>query len=191
MTKRGQAFWVELASTPLPADSGSGEVIKLLVLEQITDFADGDSLGEYVLKLFIRKGAQPVEEKDPKSYKGLSLIVPSAEELWESSHGVNVVTMGGAFDCTKKTRSVESNQEIPTGNIKLIKKSRDDFDVWFCDEVPVFHLVKCVIERSRETYTVPRITGIPISGPKYSKTRAELTAFGNDAKSILTPTFDF
>ena len=117
--------------------------------------------------------------------------MPSAEELWESSHGVNVVTMGGAFKCTKKTRSAESNQEIPTGNIKLIKKSRDDFAVWFCDEVPVFHLVKCVIERSRETDTVPRITGIPVSGPKYSRTGAELTAFGNDAKPILTPTVDF
>lgn len=185
-TDKGKAFWVELASAPIPAASDGGEIIRLLVLEQITEFSDGDSLGQYVLKLYIKKGAQPVEEKDPESYEDFSLIVPTAEASWESSPETNVSTKGGAFNCTKKTRSVQSNQEIPTGKIKLIKKSRDDYTVWFCNEVPVFRLVKCVIERSRETDTVPRITGIPVSGPKYSRTEAELTAFGNDATPLLT-----
>ncbi len=185
ITERGRAYWVELVSTPLPAVSGGGEVIKLLVLEQITEFSDGDSLGQYVLKLYIKKGAQPIEEKDPESYEDFSLIVPTAEALWESSPGTEVSTKGGAFNCTKKTRSAQSNQEIPTGKIKLIKKSRDDYTVWFCNDVPVFRLVKCVIERSRETDTVPRIAGIPVSGPKYSRTEAELTAFGDDATPIL------
>jgi hypothetical protein len=186
VTDEGPAYWVELASKPLRAHPGEGQVVRLLVLKSITEIAEGDSLGRYVRKLYIKKGTRPLEEKDPDSYEDLTLIVPTSEALWESSPEANVVTKGGAFNCTKKTRRVESNQEIPTGKIKLIKKSRDDYTVWFCDDVPVFRLVKCVIERSRETDTVPRMTGIPVSGPRYSRSEAELTEFGDDAESILT-----
>ena len=46
-------------------------------------------------------------------------------------------------------------------------------------------MVKCVVERWRETETVPRIPGVPVSGRQYSKTTAELTGFGKNAEPIL------
>ena len=184
-TPRGRAFWLELSSTPLGGGEEEGQILKLLVLEGITGFSEGDSLGDYVLELYIKKGARPVEEKDPGTYEDFSLIVATAESSWSTTDAVPATTPAGRFSCTKKTRTVQADQEIPTGKTRLIRKSRDDFEVWFCNDVPVFHLVKCVIERSRETDIVPRIAGVPVGGKKYSRTTAELTGFGLDARPIL------
>jgi hypothetical protein len=183
---RGRAYWLELSTKPLGESEDEGEVLKLLVLEGITKFSEGDSLGQYVLEFYIKKGTHPAEKRNPRTYDGFSLIVPTSESLWKSSSGKDVSTKAGRFECTEKTRTAEENQQIPTGKFKLIRKSRDDYSVWFCDDVPVFRLVKCVIERSRETEMVPRISGIPVEGHKYSKTTAELVGFGMDAKPILS-----
>ncbi len=185
-SSRGRAFWLELSTKPLGGPEDEGEVLKLLLLEGITKFSEGDSLGQYVLEFYIKKGTHPAEKRDPRTYEGFSLIVPTAESSWKSSSGMDVSTEAGRFKCTQKTRTAEENQEIPTGKFKLIRKSRDDYAVWFCDDVPVFRLVKCVIERSRETEMVPRISGIPVEGHKYSKTTAELAGFGMDAKPIIS-----
>ena len=184
-TPRGRAFWLELSSTPLGGGEEERQVLKLLVLDGITGFSEGDSLGGYVLELYIKKGARPVEEKDPRTYEDFSLVVPTPESSWSATDGVPAATPAGRFTCMKKTRTVQTNQEIPTGKTTLIRKSRDDFEVWFCNDVPVFHLVKCVIERSRETDIVPRIAGVPIGGKKDSRTSAVLMGFGRDAKPIL------
>ena len=184
-TPRGPAFWLELASRPLGGSDEEGQILKLLVLESVTRFAEGDSLGEYVVRFYIKKGTRAAEEADPKTYEDFSLIVPTSESSWESIEEVPTTTRAGEFSCVKKTRVVEENKEIPTGRVKLIKKSRDDYTVWFDDGVPLFRLVKCVIERSRETDMVPRVAGIPVTGRQYSRTTAELVAFGSDAKPIL------
>jgi hypothetical protein len=185
-TPQGPAFWLELASRPLGAGDEEGQILKLLVLEAVTRFSEGDSLGDYVVKFYIKKGTRAVEEADPKTYEDFSLIVPTSESSWETIEEVPTTTRAGEFSCVKKTRVVEENKEIPTGRVKLIKKSRDDYTVWFDNSVPLFRLVKCVIERSRETVMVPRVAGIPVSGTQYSKTTAELTGFGSDAKPVLS-----
>ena len=185
-TPRGPAFWLELATRPLGNGEEEGQILKLLVLEGITGFSKGDSLGDYIVRFYIKKGTRPAEEADPRTYEDFSLIVPTAESLWESFEGVAITTPAGRFSCAKKTRIVQDDREIPTGRVKLIKKSRDDYAVWFDNDVPLFRLVKCVIERSRETDMVPRIAGIPVSGEKYSKTTAELTGFGFDARPVLS-----
>jgi hypothetical protein len=185
-TARGPAFWLELATRPLGAQGDEAQVLRLLVLDAVTGFSEGDSLGDYVLRLYIKKGDRPVEEKDPATYEDLSLIVPTDESSWAATEGVSVEVSGGRFACTMKTRTVEDEENIPTGKVRLIRRSRDDFTVWFCDEVPVFRLVKCIVDRSRETETVPRIAGVPVSGERRSRTTAELTGFGFDAESVLT-----
>lgn len=184
-TAKGPAFWLEIATRPLGAGGEEAQVLKLLVLESIAGLSEGDSLGDFVLRLYIRKGGRPAEERDPATFKDLSLVVPTAESSWETSEGVMVEAPAGRFTTKKRTRTALEEQEVPTGKVRLIKKSRDDFTVWFSDEVPVFRLVKCVVERWRETETVPRIAGIPVSGRKYSKTTAELAGFGLDAEPVL------
>ncbi len=188
-TDRGTAFWLELATTPVGTGQEEAQILKLLVREGITEFSEGDSLGDFVLRLYIKKGERPVEEKDPKTYEDLSLIVPTAESSWVSTDGVTLSAAGNRFTCTKKTRAVQDDREIPTGKVKLIKKSRDDYTVWFCSDIPLFRLAKCVVERWRETETVPRIAGVPVSGKKYSKTTADLAGFGFNAEPILTIDF--
>ena len=185
-TSRGPAFWLELASRPLGGGAEEAQVLKLLVLERVTSFSEGDSLGDYVVKFYIKKGTRAAEEADPRTYGDFSLIVPTPESSWESFEDVPTTTRAGEFSCAKKMRVVEDNREIPTGRVKLIKKSRDDYTVWFDQSVPLFRLVKCVIERSRETEMVPRVAGIPMSGEQYSKTTAELTGFGFNAKPVLS-----
>ena len=184
--EEGVAFWVEVESRPIGAADAEAELMRLLVLESVVRIAQGDSLGKYVLKLYVRSGTRPVREEDPLQYKDFSLVIPTTDTSWDSVAAVPTGTMAGHFSCTKKTRTFRSDKEIPTGNVKLIKKARDDYAVWFCDEVPVFHMAKCEIDRVRETQTQPPIAGIPASGRQNSRTTAEITSFGFDAKPILT-----
>jgi hypothetical protein len=185
MTPQGPAYWVEIETRPVGASSDEAQVLKLLVLEHIRDFAVGDSLGDYVVKLYNKSGDHPAREEDPKGYKQFSQVIPTMDSSWVATPNTPTITAGGNFNCIKKERVVVDDREIQTGDVKLIKKSRDDFTVWFSDDIPVFRLAKCEIVRVRQTETVPRIKGIPVSGEKGSKTTAELIAFGYDAKPIL------
>ena len=185
MTGEGPAFWVEIETRPLGAGTAEAQIMKLLVLERITSFAVGDSLGDYVVRLYNKSGTNPPREEDPKAFKRFSLVIPTTDSSWAATPDVPTVTAGGEFTCIKKERVVVDDKEVPTGNVTLIKKARDDFKVWFCDEIPVFRLARCEIVRVRETETVPAIKGIPASGRKDSRTTAELVAFGYDARPIL------
>jgi hypothetical protein len=51
--------------------------------------------------------------------------------------------------------------------------------------VPVFHLVKSEIERTRESRTVPPVRGIPEAGPKTSRTTSLLVAHGTGAEPLI------
>jgi hypothetical protein len=185
VTPEGPAFWVEIETRPVGAGNEDSQVLKLLVLERITRFSVGDSLGDYVVKLYNKSGTHPPREEDPKGSKRFSLVIPTTDSSWAATPDVPTVTAGGRFTCIKKERVVVDDKEVPTGNVTLIKRARDDFKVWFCDDIPVFRLARCEIIRFRETETVPPITGIPASGRKISRTTAELVAFGYDARSIL------
>lgn len=185
-TDEGAAYWVELESRPLGAPKSESQILKLLVLDRISEFSEGDSLGQYVLRLYNKSGAETPQEEDPRRFKGFSQVIPTNESSWVTVPGVPVRTSAGGFTCSKKERNVNNDKEIQSGKVTLIKESRDDFTVWFCEDVPVFHLVKCDIVRLRETRTVPRIAGIPPSGRKDSRTSAELMAYGFDAKPLMS-----
>jgi hypothetical protein len=185
MTSHGDAFWVEIESRPRGGSSADADVLKMLVLEKIHSFAEGDSLGQYVVKLYNKSGIHPPQEEDPKQYKDFSLVIPTTDSTWSTTADVPMGTTAGEFSCTMKHRIVNNDKEVQTGDVRLIKTSRDDFTVWFSDDVPMFHLARCEINRVRRTDVRPRITGIPPSATKDSKTTAELVAFGFDAKPIL------
>jgi hypothetical protein len=185
MTDAGPAYWVEIQSRPMHGAPDEGQLLKLLVLERITSMGVGDSLGEYVLRLYNKSGAHPPQEEDPKGFERLSLVVPTADSSWVVTPEVAGDTPGGAFTCTLKERDAVDVKNISTGSVTLVRRARDNFKVWFCDEIPVFHLARCEIARVRETETIPPIAGIPASGTKNSKTTAELVAFGYDAKPMM------
>lgn len=182
-TEAGDAYWVEVENRLL-GDGGSVDFMKLLVLGNIADFADGDSLGRYVLELYIKNGSHPPQREDPGELDDFSLAIPTTDS-WSATDGVMLNTPAGRFETTRKQRSVDESKRIPAGNVIIIKTARDDFSVWFTDDVPMFHMVKCEIRRFRNTDTEPRISGVPVAGGKDSRTTAELIGFGFDATPIL------
>jgi len=182
---KGPAYWVEIETRLRGAGEDGHEIMRMLVLEDIKRFADGDSLGRYVLRLYIKNGANPPQEEDPTTYEDFSLLTPTADEAWQIAQDVPTTTAAGEFTCTKKDRVARDDREYQTGDIKLVKKARDDYSVWFCEDVPVFHLVRCEIDRIRSTETIPPIAGMPVSGDKKSRTSAELVEFGGGAKPLL------
>ena len=98
---------------------------------------------------------------------------------------MTVSTPAGEFVCERKHLYVEDNREIPMGRVKLVKKDKDVYDLWLSKEVPIFNLVECVIERTRDSKTIPAIPGIPDSGPKISRTTVRLTDCGGGAGSLV------
>jgi hypothetical protein len=185
ITPRGPAVWVEIETRVRGGRDEGGELMKFLVLEDIVRSTEGDTLADYVLKLYIKKGFGSAAEEDPGKYENFSLIHTALDSSWTYEAEQPVRTPAGDFSCTMKTKVTCEEQHIPTGTVKIIKKVEDRMTVWSSDTVSIFHMVKCVIERSRETETVPRLRGIPVSGKKESRTTAELTGFGFDAKPVM------
>lgn len=181
----GDAYWVEIQSKPYGAGAGEEETYKLLVLGAIRDASPQDTLVHYVVRLYIKKGFEPAKAEDPARLRDFPLGPPTSKSLWIIEPGVTVATPAGDFSCEKKKRSIVTEREIPTGRIKLVEKRNDRWAVWFAEEVPVFHLVRCLIKRSKETKAVPEVPGIPSSGLRESETIAELLGFGNDAKPLV------
>jgi hypothetical protein len=79
---------------------------------------------------------------------------------------------------------------IPAGRIQLVEERDDMWTVWLSDEVPIFQLISCRIERSKQTKTIPAIKGIPPTGRRQSSTTAELIEFGFQAGPILDLNLD-
>jgi hypothetical protein len=80
---------------------------------------------------------------------------------------------------------VKDDREIDMGRVTLVKDDTDVFDVWLCEEVPVFRVAKCVIERVRDSKTVPQVPGIPNKQREESRTTIQLVDFGTDARAKL------
>jgi hypothetical protein len=145
----------------------------------------GDSLHEYISKFYTRKGNGPVEAGDPKQLRRLSMATPASSSDWKSERNVSVKTPAGTFVCERRNFAATDERDIPTGRIILKQKRSDRVDVCTSPSVPLFHLVKSDIERTRESRTVPPVRGIPDAGPKTSRTTSILIAHGTGAKPLI------
>ncbi len=184
-TDDGEAYWLELESRPVGAPLTDGESAKALILSKIKDLTPTDSLYRYVSELYIKKGTGAVEAADPADLERLTLANPTSDSDWTLTRGEIVETPHGQFACDHKHLIVEDKRRIPMGSVTLVKNDSDIYDVWLCPEVPVFHLVRCVIERVRDSRTEPTIPGIPDKGREVTRTTVELLGFGSDASSTI------
>jgi hypothetical protein len=185
-TPDGDSFWVEVEMQPSRATRAQREVARALVAGTVHDLADGDSLYRYVRELYVKKGSDPVEPADPVDLKRVTLARPTSESDWTRREGVDVRTPGREWICDFKELTVEESREVPTGGVTLLQRTSDRFRVWTSDEVPVFGMVKCVIERSRESRTVPPVPGIPNAGARESRTTAVVVDYGSDARPLMS-----
>jgi hypothetical protein len=185
-TPAGEAFWIEVETGPYDAGPEDRDVTRALVDGSIRDLALGDSLYRYVRRLYIKKGVDPVQPGDPRDLKRLTLANPTSENQWTRQTGVTVETPMGEMTCDLRELTVEESREVPTGNVTVVQKRHDRFRVWTSDRVPVLNLVRCVIDRSRESRTVPRVPGIPEAGARESRTTAVVVGYGTDARPILS-----
>jgi len=184
-TGQGEAYWLELDSGPVGSSRADRETAKALILSDVKNLEPGDSLCDFIPELYIRKGRGVVEPADPADIERLKLSNSTSDSNWTASPGESVETPSGRLTCVHKNLVVEDKREIPMGSVTLVKNDEDIYDVWFSDDVPVFHLAKCIIERVRDSRTKPAIPGIPDKGREVTRTMVELLGFGADATSML------
>jgi hypothetical protein len=180
-----EAYWIEIESAPAGAPAGERETAAALISSNIKQLSPGDSLCQYVSELYIKKGTGTVESADPADLERLTLSNPTADSDWIMVPGETVEIEDRTYVCVHKHLTVEDKREIPMGRVTLLKNDIDVYDVWFNDEVPVFRLVKCKIERVRDSKTVPAVPGIPDKGREISRTTIELVGFGSGATPII------
>jgi hypothetical protein len=179
------SWWLELDSGPAGAPPSQREVACALISSQVKNLAPGDSLFQYVSELYIKKGTGPVERADPAGLEQLTLSNPTSDSDWVVDPGQAVDTPQGRFTCDHKHLVVTDDREINMGRVKLVKNDTDVFDIWLSDDIPIFRVVKCVIERVRDSKTVPQVPGIPNKEREESRTSVELIAFGENAISKI------
>jgi len=181
-TSNGHAYWLEIQNGPVGGGSAEREVSLALVDEKVRSMAPGDSLYRYVHQFYIRKGQGPVTPGDPRDLKRLTIVSPPSQSGWQTETGRQLVTPAGEFTCDVRRFEKKESRDIPSGRVTIQQRRSDQVVVWMSTEVPIFHLVKCEIERSRESRTVPPVRGIPESGPRRSRTVSRLVAHGTDAR---------
>jgi hypothetical protein len=176
------AYWLEIENRPVRGTDDQADYSRALVDERIRSMAPDDSLYRYVLKLYTKKGHGPVEPGDPRDLKGFAIVSPTSESDWKIIPHSGVSTELGDIDCESRSFTTEETRDIPAGHVTIRQHRSDRVQVWMSPKIPIFHLVKCEIERMRESQTVPPVRGIPPSGPRRSLTTSEIEASGSDAR---------
>ncbi len=185
-TARGAAYWLEIESGPVGSAPADRDVARALVDDSVRGMADGDSLYPYVSQYYIRRGRDPVEPGDVRDLKRLTVVSPTSNSDWVVTPRTTISTPAGKFACeSRRFEKVESN-EVPSGRVKIVQRRTDRVEVWTSPELPVFHLARCVVERERESKTIPAVRGIPESGPRRSRTTSVVVAFGKGAKPLVS-----
>ncbi len=185
-TARGTAYWLEIESGPVGAGADDRDLARALVDEEVRSMADGDSLYRYVARYYIRRGRGPVEPGDVHDLKRLTIVSPTSDRDWVVNPKSTVSTPAGEFVCESRRFEKTASNETPSGRVKIVQRRTDRVEVWTSSAVPVFHLARCVVERERESKTIPAVRGIPDSGPRRSRTTSVVVAFGQGAKSLVS-----
>ncbi len=185
-TSRGPAYWLEIESGPVSGSPDERDLARALLDERVRTMADGDSLYRYVSRYYIRKGRGPVEPGDVHDLKRLTIVSPTSDRDWIVTPRTSVSTPAGRFESESRRFEKTESNEIPSGRVKIVQRRVDRVEVWTTDAVPVFHLARCVVERERESKTIPAVRGIPESGPRRSRTTSVVVAFGKGAKPLVS-----
>jgi hypothetical protein len=180
-----EAFWLELENRPPGGDPERRDVTRVLISSSIKQLALGDSLYPYIRRLYIKKGTGPAEPADPRDLQRLTLTRPTSDQDWTRQPDVSLETPLGRLRCERSELDLEESREIPAGRVTVIQRKRDRFVVWSSEVVPVFGLVRCEIDRMRESRTVPEIAGIPQQGPRRSRVTTMILEHGSDATPII------
>lgn len=184
-TSRGTAYWLEIESGPVASDPADRDVARALIDETVKTMADGDSLYRFISRYYIRRGREPVEPGDVHDLKRLTIVSPTSDRDWVVTPRTTVSTPAGQLTCESRRFEKTESNETPSGRVKIVQRRTDRVEVWTSATVPVFHLARCVVERERESKTIPPVRGIPESGPRRSRTTSEVVAFGAGAKSLV------
>ena len=184
-TKTGRAYWLEVENTVPGGHDSDRDVARALVDERIRTMAEGDSVYHYISHFYTMKGNGPPEKGDSELLRRLTLISPAAPGDWKTESGRRVETPAGPFTCEYRSFDRSEARDIPASHVVLKQKRSDHVEVFTSSSVPLFHLVKSEIDRTRESHAVPAIKGIPETGPRQSRTTSTLMAMGTGAKPMV------
>jgi len=185
-TPAGNAYWLEIESSPLGAPPDDRDLARALVDERVRTMAEGDSLYHYISRFYVKKGGGPVETGDPRDLRRLTVVSPAAETDWKLEPESVLSTPAGKLTCQRRHFERDESRDIPRGKVTLTLRKNDRVQVWIAPAIPIFHLARCEIDRTREARTVPPVKGIPDSGPKHSRTTSEIVGRGTGAKALIS-----
>ncbi len=176
------AWWVEFANGAPGTPESERDVLRVLVDADITKRARGDSLAAYVRGYWVRRGGGAVEPGDLAELDRLTL---GSDATWNELPDTTVETEAGRFACHRRVRVRRDDRRTPRGRVTVVLRRVDRWTLWLSDDVPLFGLVACRIDRLRESRTEPRVRGIPSTGPRRSRVTTELIATGRGATSRI------
>lgn len=181
----GNAYWLEVESRVPGRDDSGRDVARALVDEHIHSMAEGDSLHQYISRFYTMKGHEPAQKGNPADLHRLTRVSPAAASDWKTEAGRPLQTPAGKFTCEHRVFDNSESRDMPSGRVVIKQKRTDHVEIYLAPSVPLFHLVKSEIDRTRESRTVPAVKGIPETGPRRSRTTSVLVAHGTGAKPII------
>ena len=181
----GKAYWLEVESRVPGRDDSSRDVARALVDERIHSMAEGDSLHHFISRFYTMKGRESAQKGNPADLRKLTRVSPASASDWKTEPARPLQTPAGKFTCEHRVFDNSESRDIPSGRVVIKQKRTDHVEIYTSPAVPLFHLVKSEIDRTRESRTVPAVKGIPETGPRRSRTTSVLVAHGTGAKPII------
>jgi hypothetical protein len=177
------SFWLEIEGKERHGDTLA---MRVLMSDAVRSGDPADSTGARVLEIFIKHGSGPIESGDEELVGRLeSELSKGRRDLWEDGGKASVRAAGRDFRCVKKMKHVAYEKKVPAGRSTLLKRVDDVHEIYFAGAVPLFHIVRYVSRRSRESKIDPPIPGVPVAGVRKSETELLLIDFGSGARSLF------
>jgi hypothetical protein len=184
-TATGTAYWLEVESRVPGRSDAERDAARALVDGRIHSMAEGDSIHAYITRFYTRKGKDAPQKGNPADLRKLTLVSPVSASDWKTESQEPLATPAGKFVCEHRVFDRTESRDVPSGRIVIKQKRSDHVEIYTAPSVPLFHLVESVIDRTRESRTVPAVKGIPETGPRQSRTTSVLIAHGAGAKSVF------
>lgn len=181
----GNAYWLEVESRVPGRGDSTRDVARALVDERIHSMAEGDSLHRYISRFYTMKGRESAQKGNPADLRRLTRVSPASVSDWKTETARPLQTPAGKFTCEYRVFDNAESRDIPSGRVVIKQKRTDHVEIYTAPSVPLFHLVKSEIDRTRESRTVPAVKGIPETGPRRSRTTSVLVAHGTGARPII------
>jgi hypothetical protein len=175
---RGGAFRLEIVSAPYPRTVEGSTTVRVRISDRLSRAATPEELRASIDEIRVKDGAGPFREPSERELDDLDLErlflrrdTGAVESRLDSSR---IAVPAGSFACEGIRISEKETKHVSLGGVEAERGEEETSVVWRSTVVPVWGVVKSVVER--RVWTTSSAARIP-AAPRETKTVSVLLSY--------------